>query len=188
MENNCNDKEFFMKQTDVLVLGGLSGIAAGISCRQHYPDKKVILVRKEGTILIPCGIPNIYGTVGGPQYNVIPDGLLENNGIELVKGEAVAVDRDKKVVTMKDGETISYDKLVFATGSLPLVLPIPGIDKKNVYSVKKEFDYLAGLLETMKSAKDLAIIGGGFIGVEFADECRKGSNQKIQIGTGASKR
>lgn len=170
-----------MKQTDVLVLGGLSGIAAGISSRQHYPDKKVILVRKEGTVLIPCGIPYIYGTVGGPQYNVVPDGLLENNGIELVKGEAVAVDREKKVVTMQDGETIKYDKLVFATGSLPMTLPIPGIDKKNVYSVKKEFDYLGGLLGSMKSVKDLVIIGGGFIGVEFADECRKGRDVNITV-------
>jgi len=108
-------------QSDVLILGGLSGITAGISCRRHYPDKKVVLVRKEGTILIPCGIPYIYGTVGGPQYNVIPDGLLESNDIQLVKNEAVDVDREKKVVTLADGETISYDKLVFATGSLPLI-------------------------------------------------------------------
>jgi len=39
--------------------------------------KKVTLIRKEGTILIPCGIPYIFGTVGGPENNVIPDGLLE---------------------------------------------------------------------------------------------------------------
>ncbi|MGD8400283.1 MAG: FAD-dependent oxidoreductase, partial [Bacillota bacterium] len=146
-----------MKKTDVLVLGGLSGITAGISCRRHYPDKEVLLVRKEGTVLIPCGIPYIYGTVGGPQNNVVPDGLLENNGIELVKGEAVMVERGKKVVTLKDGEQISYDKLVFATGSLPMVPPIPGVDKKNVYPVKKEFDYLGNVLEAMKSVKNLVI-------------------------------
>ena len=83
-------------QTDVLILGGLSGITAGVSCRRHYPDKKIVLVRKEGTVLIPCGIPYIYGTVGGPQNNVVPDGLLEKNGIELIKGEAVSIDRAKK--------------------------------------------------------------------------------------------
>ncbi len=170
-----------MKQTDVLVLGGLSGITAGISCRRHYPDKKVVLVRKEGTVLIPCGIPYIYGTVGGPQNNVIPDGLLETNGIELIKGEAVSVDREKKVVTLKDGETISYDKLVFATGSTPMVPPIPGLDKKSVYAIKKEFNYLGDVLEEMKSVKDLVIIGGGFIGVEFADECRKGRDINVTV-------
>jgi len=170
-----------MKQTDVLILGGISGIAAGMSCRQHYPEKKVMLIRKEGTVLIPCGIPYIYGTVGGPQNNVIPDGLLEKNGIELIKGEAITVDREKKIVTLQDNETISYEKLVFATGSQPLTQAIPGVDKKNVFTVKKEFDYLAGLLEDMKSVRDLVIIGGGFIGVEFADECRKNRNINITI-------
>ncbi|NCD26302.1 MAG: pyridine nucleotide-disulfide oxidoreductase [Deltaproteobacteria bacterium] len=170
-----------MKQTDVLVLGGLSGITAGISCRRYYPDKKVTLVRKEGTVLIPCGIPYIYGTVGGPQNNVVPDGLLESNGIELIKDEAITVDREKKVVALKGGETIGYDKLVFATGSLPMVPPIPGVDKKNVYPVKKEFDYLGSVLECMKGVKDLVIIGGGFIGVEFADECRKGRNVNVTV-------
>jgi NADPH-dependent 2,4-dienoyl-CoA reductase/sulfur reductase-like enzyme len=173
--------EIIMKKTDVLVLGGLSGITAGISCRRHYPDKEVLLVRKEGTVLIPCGIPYIYGTVGGPQNNVVPDGLLENNGIELVKGEAVMVERGKKVVTLKDGEQISYDKLVFATGSLPMVPPIPGVDKKNVYPVKKEFDYLGNVLEAMKSVKNLVIIGGGFIGMEFADECRKERDINVTV-------
>ncbi len=170
-----------MKQTDVLVLGGLSGITAGISCRRHYPDKKVTLVRKEGTVLIPCGIPYIYGTVGGPENNIVPDGLLENNKIELIKGEAVKVGREKKVVTLSDKMEISYDKLVFATGSLPMVPPIPGVDKKNVYPIRKEFDYLGKVLDEMKSVKDLVIIGGGFIGVEFADECRKGRDINVTV-------
>jgi len=170
-----------MIQTDVLILGGLSGITAGISCRRHYPDKKVVLVRKEGTILIPCGIPYIFGTVGGPQYDVIPDGLLESNDIKLVKNEAVDVDRENKIVTLVDGETISYDKLVFATGSLPAVPPIPGVDKKNVYPIRKDYHYLEDVFEEMKSVKDIVIIGGGFIGIEFADECRKGRDVNITV-------
>jgi NADPH-dependent 2,4-dienoyl-CoA reductase/sulfur reductase-like enzyme len=170
-----------MEQTDVLVLGGLSGITAGLSCRRHYPDKKVTIVRKEGTVLIPCGIPYIYGTEGGPENNVVPDGLLEKNGINLIKNEALEVDRDKKVVTLKGDQKISYDKLVFATGSLPIVPPIPGADKQNVYPIKKEFNYLGEVLEQMKSVKDLVIIGGGFIGMEFADECRKGRDINVTV-------
>ena len=170
-----------MKQADVVILGGISGIAAGVSCRQHYPEKKVVLVRKEGTVLIPCGIPYIYGTVGGPENNVIPDGLLEKNGIELIKDEAVTVDREKRIVTLQDSETLSYDKLVFATGSIPLIPSIPGVNKKNVYAVKKEFDYLADILEEMKTVNDLVIIGGGFIGVEFADECRKNRDINVTV-------
>ncbi len=170
-----------MRETDVLVLGGLSGITAGISSRRHYPEKRVTLVRREGTVLVPCGIPYIYGTVGGPENNVVPDGLLERNDIELVKGEAVTVDREKKLVTLKDGGEIAYGKLVFATGSYPMVPPIPGVDKQNVYPVKKEFDYLGQVLEDMKGITDLVIIGGGFIGVEFADECRKGRDVNVTV-------
>jgi len=170
-----------MKNADVVVLGGLSGITAAMSCRRHYPDKRVMIIRKEGTVLVPCGIPYIYGTVGGPENNVIPDGLLENNGIELIKGEAIDVDRKEKMVTMTDGETIGYDKLVFATGSIPLIPPIDGINKQNVFPVKKEFDYLSDVLVHMGKVKDLVIIGGGFIGMEFADECRKNRDIKITV-------
>ena len=170
-----------MKQTDVLILGGLSGITAGMSCRKFYPDKKVTLIRKEDTVLIPCGIPYIFGTVGAPKNNVIPDGLLEKNGIELIRNEVVSVDRSKKTVTLKDGEVITYEKLIFATGSVPAVAPIPGIDKKMVFTVRKDFNYLEGMLEELKSVKDLVIIGGGFIGVEFADECRKDHEMKITL-------
>lgn len=172
---------FKMKKTDVIILGGLSGITAGISCRRHYPEKKVILIRKESTVLIPCGIPYIFGTVGGPENNVIPDGLLEKNGIELVTDEAIDLDREKKVVTLKNHEPIQYEKLVFATGSLPLVPPIPGVNKENVFAVRKEFDYLKELLKKIDKAKDIVIIGGGFIGVEFADECRKNRDVNITV-------
>ncbi len=170
-----------MKKADVVILGGLSGISAGISCRRHYPDKKIVLIRKENTVLVPCGIPYIYGTVGGPENNVVPDGLLERNNIELLKGEATQVDREKKLVHLKNGESVNYDKLVFATGSTPLIPPIKGVDKKGVFPVKKEFDYLNDVLKTVNNVKDLVIIGGGFIGVEFADECRKGRDINITL-------
>ncbi len=168
-----------MIKADVVILGGLSGITAGISCRRHYPDKKIVLVRREGTVLVPCGIPYIFGTVGGPENNVVPDGLLENNKIDLIKDEAVDVDREKKIVTLKNGETLNYEKLVFATGSLPIIPPISGIEKENVFPVKKDFAYLKDLLARMDNAKDIVIIGGGFIGMEFADECRK--NRKVNV-------
>ena len=71
--------------------------------------------------------------------------------------------------------------MVFATGSLPMKLPIPGIEKKHVYPIKKDFDYLGNVYEAMKSIKDLVIIGGGFIGVEFADECRKGRDVNVTV-------
>jgi len=104
-----------MIETDVAILGGMAGISAGISCRRHYPDKKVTLIRKEGTVLIPCGIPYIYGTVGNPENNVIPDGLLESSGLDLIKGEAVDVNRESKIVTLADGETTNFTTKIKGT-------------------------------------------------------------------------
>ena len=171
-----------MKKADVLVIGGsAAGPVAGISCRRSSGNKSVILVRKEEQVLIPCGIPYVFGTVGSPERNLIPDALIQNNGIELVKSEAVEIDRKKKAVSLSNRDAVSYDKLVLATGSSPLVLPIPGIEKGNVFVARKDVAYLKNMLDVLNDAKDIVIIGGGFIGVEFADECKKGRDCNITI-------
>lgn len=171
-----------MGKADVVVIGGsAAGPVAGISCRRRYPEKSVILIRKEEQVLIPCGIPYIFGTVGSPEKNLIPDALLSNNGIELIKDEVVEIGRDKKSVSTINGDMVSYDKLVLATGSLPIYLPILGLDKENVFTVKKDVGYLKTMLDVINRAKDIVIIGGGFIGVEFADECKKNRDANVTI-------
>ena len=166
-----------MKKADVVVVGGsAAGPTAGISCRRRYPDKSVVLVRKEEKVLVPCGIPYIVGTIKSPDKNLIPDALLDKHGIELVKDEVVSIDRNQKSVCLESGEEIGYDRLILATGSLPFQLPIPGMDKENVFVVKKDVGYLNNMIKAMEQVKDIVIIGGGFIGVEFADECRKNRN------------
>lgn len=170
-----------MKRADVVVLGGMSGITASISCRRHYPNRSVALIREQATVLVPCAIPYVFGTLGKLEKNVIPDSLLEGNGIERIQGQATEVNRSDKVVTLADGQTIGYEKLIFATGSLPLVPPIPGVEKRNVFPVNKRFRYLREVLEEVGKARDIVIIGGGFIGMEFADECRKGSNANVTV-------
>ena len=171
-----------MKKADVVVIGGSAGgIPAAISCRRRYPEKSVLLIRKEEQVLIPCGLPYIFGTVGSPEKNLIPDAMLKNNGIELTIGEVEEIDRDKKVVSIAGGETVSYDKLVLATGSLPVILPIPGVDKENVFSSVKDVAYLSNMLDKVNKSKDIVIIGGGFIGVEFADECKKNRDNSVTI-------
>ena len=171
-----------MKKTDVIVIGGsAAGIPAAITTRRHYPDKTVLLIRKEEQVLIPCGIPYIFGTVEKPENNLIPNTPLEKNGIEILVDEAMAIDPGAKVVTLKSGEQAAYDKLVLATGAVPLVPPIPGIDKENVFPIIKDVAYLKGMLDTINNVENLVILGGGFIGVEFADECKKDRNMKVTI-------
>ncbi len=171
-----------MQDYDIVILGGsAAGITAAITARRFYPDKKVLIVRKENNVLIPCGIPYIYGTVSSPDKNLIPDAILEKNNIGLLIDEATKIDRNGKIVSTGNGETIKYKKLVIATGSIPSIPPIKGADKENVFSVKKDDQYLASLLKEVDRSKDMVIIGGGFIGMEFADECKKNRDINISI-------
>jgi len=171
-----------MKRVDIVVIGGsAAGITAAITARRHYPDKKVLLIRKEKQVLIPCSIPYIFGTVGSPEKSLIPDNVLSKNGIQLLIDEVTDLDRDKGEVTTAGGESVVYDRLVLATGSLPAMPPIPGFELSNVFPVFKDVAHLRGMQEALKGVSDLVIIGGGFIGVEFADECKKTLQANVSI-------
>lgn len=164
-----------MKTYDVIVVGGsAAGVTAAITARRHYPEKSILLIRKEKQVPIPCGIPYIFGTVGDPQRNLIPvDNMLPGNKIETLVDEVTDVDGKSRVIHTLGGESVSYERMVLATGSLPIVPPIPGADLKNVFAIKKDVPYLQNILERPGEASDLCIIGCGFIGVEIAEECRK---------------
>ncbi len=54
------------------------------------------MVRKEEQVLVPCGIPYMFGTVEASEKDLIPDALLSNNDIELVKDEVAAIDRGQE--------------------------------------------------------------------------------------------
>lgn len=163
-----------MKTSDVVVVGGsAAGITAAITCHRHYPDKSVLLIRKEPQVVIPCGIPYIFGTVEGPENNLIPDSVLDRNAIEFMVDEATGIDREGCTVETASGETIGYDRLILATGSVPIVPPIPGVDKENIFAIRKEVPYLNEMCQAIDKASDLAIVGCGFIGVEIAEECRR---------------
>ncbi|MBN1825479.1 MAG: FAD-dependent oxidoreductase [Candidatus Eisenbacteria bacterium] len=173
-----------MKAAEVVIIGGsAAGPVAGITAKRHYGDIDVLLIRKEGKakVMVPCGIPYIFGTVGSPDKNVIPDGLLSNNGIDLMIDEVTKIDRRAKTLKTASGETVSYGKLILATGSEPVRPPIPGMDLENVFPVWKDADYLADARAVLEKAKNVVIIGGGFIGAEMADECRKMGDASVTI-------
>lgn len=171
-----------MDTYDVVVIGGsAAGLPAALTARRHYPGKKILLIRKEEKVLIPCGIPYIFGTVETPENNLIPNTPLEKNNIDLWIGEAESVSCEEKTVRLTSGAQVSYDKLVLATGSQPFVPPIPGIDKENVFPVIKDVVYLEKMLDRMNKTRNLIILGGGFIGVEFADECKKKRDINVTV-------
>jgi NADH oxidase (H2O2-forming) len=169
------------QQYPIVVVGGsAAGLTAAITARRHNPGKDILMVRTEKQVLIPCGIPYIFGTVGSPDKNLIPDAVLEKNGIELLLAEATDIDREAKVLHTTEGD-VSYERLIIATGSRPAMPPIPGFNLDGVYAVVKDVEYLSGLQQRLESSKDVVIIGGGFIGIEFADEINKAEGKNVTI-------
>jgi len=166
-----------VNSTDVLVVGGsAAGLTAAISARRFNPEAKITLIRKEKRVLIPCGTPYIFGTLNSPEEDLIPDAVLTKHNIDLIIDEVISIDKEAKIVTTAGRGTISYERMILATGSYPLVPPLPGGNLGNVFSVNKDIDYLTRLKQSLHQANDLVIIGGGFIGLELADECRKIDN------------
>lgn len=164
-----------MKKTDVLVIGGsATGLVAATTVRTNYPDKTVTMIRKEEKVMIPCGIPYIFGTVGTSSNNILPDEGLLKLGVEILIDEAFAVDPAGKVCTTKSGDQISYDKLIIGTGSVPLVPSwLKGTDLKHVYTIPKSKQYLDALQQELSGLHRIVVVGAGFIGVEVSDELRK---------------
>ncbi|MBN2532906.1 MAG: FAD-dependent oxidoreductase [Spirochaetales bacterium] len=164
-----------MKKTDVLIIGGsASGIVAAITGKNQYQDKSFLIIRKEKDVLVPCGIPYIFGSLESSTFDVISDDKLKNTGVEIMIGEVVAIDCTNKVCMTAENEEIGFEKLVIATGSSPKIpRGIKGINLENVFTIPKNKIYIDGILEKLKDAQKVAIIGGGFIGVELSDELNK---------------
>lgn len=164
-----------MEKTDVLIIGGsASGIVTAITGKANYPDKDFMVIRKEKQVVVPCGIPYLFGSLDSSDKNLIPDTGLTNAGIKINIDEVVDIDKKKKICNTAKGEKIGYDKLVFATGSIPKVPTwLKGYDKRNVFSVPKNKEYLDFALKELKDCKKVIVIGGGFIGVEVSDELNK---------------
>ncbi|SFT24985.1 nitrite reductase large subunit NirB [Paenibacillus sp. BC26] len=91
-----------------------------------------------------------------------------DNGIALHTGQqATSVDTEARTVTTDQGLTLAYDELVFATGSLPFMLPIPGADKEGVIAFRDIKD-CETMIDTAKTYRKAVVIGGGLLGIEAA--------------------
>ncbi|WP_161939820.1 FAD-dependent oxidoreductase, partial [Aeribacillus pallidus] len=95
------------------------------------------------------------------------DWYMKHN-IALFTGETVVkIDQEKKVIKTDHDREVIYDKLILATGSLPIVPPIPGVEKEGVVSFRT-IDDCQKIIETSKRYKKAVVIGGGLLGLEAA--------------------
>ena len=163
----------------VVVVGGVAG---GMSCAARIKrlDREVgvvVLERGHDVSFANCGMPYYIGGVIRDRAVMAvqtPQVLSARYGLDIrTRHEVTAVDTAAKTVRVRaldSGEEFEerYDALVLATGAEPLRLPVPGADLPHV-QVLNNLQDMDRIAEAAAGAKAACIIGGGFIGLELAE-------------------
>ena len=112
--------------------------------------------------------PLLTGEKTFEQIVIHGDGWYVKHGVTLYKGSSVtAIDRAAKTVTSARGVTVPYDKLMIATGSLPIIIPVPGHKLAGVLTYR-DLDDVQAMLIAAQSRGSAVVIGGGLLGLEAA--------------------
>ncbi|WP_252217253.1 FAD-dependent oxidoreductase [Clostridium sp. VAP41] len=169
----------------ILIVGGVAGGAsAAARLRRNSEEDEIIMFEKGPHVSFSnCALPyHLSGVIDSPNRLVLmsPEKFISQYNIKArVNNEVISINRKNKTVDVKDlmsGEVYkeSYDKLILSPGAHPIVPNIPGIEKVNVFTIRNvvDIDKLNRYLKEINS-NDVAVIGGGYIGVEAAENLRK---------------
>ncbi len=168
---------------DILVIGGgPAGMITAVTAKAYHKDKSVAVVRKNKRAQVPCAIPYVVGGRIESCQNEVPDAVMTKEGVDLIFDEIVEVDFCKKEAKSLNKTIYGYDKLVFATGSLPNIPPMEGVDAEKVFTVKKDKESIDALKKSVCEAEKIVIVGTGFIGVEIAMEFARSGKEIVLIG------
>ncbi|MEG0774330.1 DsrE/DsrF/DrsH-like family protein [Clostridium sp.] len=168
----------------VLVVGGVAaGASAAARLRRLNEEAEIIMFEKgEHISFANCGLPYHIGEVIKEREKLIvtKKELMESRFNIDVRNNSkvIKVDGANKIVTVKSkdrGEyTEPYDYLILAPGALPIVPPIEGIDDERIYTLRNipDTDKIKSIVDT-KPVKQAVVIGGGFIGIEVAENLKE---------------
>lgn len=166
-----------MRGESVVVVGaGQAGCQVAVSLREQGHRGPITIVGDERAAPYqrpPLTKAYLAGETDLAGLVLRQDSYYDDHGIKLVRDERViGVDRQARVAVLGCARTVSYDHLVFATGARPRPLPVPGAEHvlnlrtiADADAIKQKLDGQVGL--------DVVVIGGGFIGLEFAAVVRK---------------
>ena len=170
----------------ILIVGGVAGGAsAAARLRRNSEKDKIIMFEKGPHVSFSnCALPyHLSGTIEAPNRLVLmsPEKFKAQYNIEArVNSEVVSIDRQNKEIEVKNiltGEVYreKYDKLILSPGARPIVPNIPGIENVNVFTIRNviDIDKLNRFIKEIE-VKDVAVIGGGYIGVEVAENLIEG--------------
>ncbi len=164
-----------------VIIGGVAGGATAAARLRRLDEQMEIVVFERGSYIsyANCGLPYYIGDVIQDRNALLVqtvEGMRDKFNIDVrIQSEAVKIDPEKKTVTVAhDGETYeeSYDELILAPGSSPIRPPIPGIDLPGIHILWTipDTDAIREIVD--EGAKSAVIIGGGFIGIEMAENLR----------------
>ncbi|MFZ7131675.1 MAG: CoA-disulfide reductase [Eubacteriales bacterium] len=165
----------------VLIVGGVAGGASAAARLRRNDENAEIIMFERGEYIsfANCGLPYYIGNIIEERDALLvetPEEMNKRFKIDVrVNNEVVSIDRDNKKVQVKNLKTgeeysESYDKLILSPGSSPLKPPIPGIDAPNIFTIWNipDTDAIKNYVDT-KEIKKAAVVGGGFIGLEMAE-------------------
>ena len=169
----------------ILIVGGVAGGAsAAARLRRNSEEDEIIMFEKGPHVSFSnCALPyHLSGVIDEADKLVLmsPEKFMVQYKIEArVNNEVLSINKEEKYVSVKNlltGETYkeTYDKLILSPGAKPIVPNIPGIEEVNVFTIRNVVD-IDKLNKFVKSIdiKDIAVIGGGYIGVEAAENLRE---------------
>ncbi len=175
----------------IVIVGAVAcGTKTASKIRRLSKDTEIVLIDKTDIISYgACGLPyflsdeidrieKLYSSRKGPRNKEYFENEKNIDRV-LLNTEALSIDRNRKILTLKDLKTggifeESYDKLVIATGADAIRPPLENIDAHNIFNLKRPEDGV-NIKELLKSGKTKkpVIIGGGLIGIEVAEAIRK---------------
>ena len=159
----------------VIIGGGAAGASCAARLRRLDEFAEILILEKTDEISIAnCGLPYYVSGVIGDRENMLvssPEKFKSWFRVDVrLNAEVIKINREAKNLQLKNGEVIDYDTLVLTPGASPVIPDFAGMDKTRVFAVRTldDADRIKGFIKN-NGSKKAAVIGGGFIGVEMAE-------------------